>query len=248
MIRAVEDQGAAGKEWVHRPLPGVFAPMTLTLKEGETPRPIEVRASPYVVVEGGWVDSKGKPRAGSSFMIIGHVDGQSWHTMVEPTDDGRFSQRIPHAMDDVQITIFPGESITSTRYRLGKGAKLEAGQVIMLRTLDHDLKDVELIQYDETAVVVKVEAKDGHPLKDVEVGGEYTGEIAMAGFKMGLKNGAMTEVFFNPQDDGRIRGKRIVPGRELKVTAYAEGFKPASRTVNVAEGKTEEITIVLEPK
>ncbi len=32
------------------------------------------------------------------------------------------------------------------------------------------------------------------------------------------------------------------------MTAEADGFKPASRKLSIAEGKTEEITLVLEPK
>jgi beta-lactamase regulating signal transducer with metallopeptidase domain len=247
VVRPVEQQEVPGKGWIRRPLPGVFAPLKVTLSEGVTPQPIEIRAAPHVVVEGGWVDSKGKPRRGSEIWIIGHIDGQSWHTMVDPAADGKFSTRVPHGMDHFQITIFPG-SLKSTRYRLGRGEKLEAGQVIMLRTLDRDIKGLELIRYDRTGVVVKAIARDGRPLKDVEVGGEYTSERAMAGFGHGLKSGGNTEINFEPQADGRFRSNEVVPDREVKITAYADGFKPASRTLKLPEGKTEEVELVLGPK
>ena len=51
------------RDSIRRPLPGVFAPQKLTIKEGETPEPLEIRAAPHVVIEGHWVDSKGKPGA-----------------------------------------------------------------------------------------------------------------------------------------------------------------------------------------
>src|SRR5262249_9810858 len=111
-----------------------------------------------------------------------------------------------------------------------------------------DIKGLELIGYDRTGVVVKAIARDGRPLKDVEVGGEYTSERAMAGFGFSLKNGANSEINFERQPDGRFRSETIVPGREVKITAYPDGFRPVSRTFKILEGKTEEVTLVLEPK
>src|SRR5262249_13758979 len=149
-------------------------------------------------------------------MVIGQMDGQSWHKIVHPSADGRFSVQVPHGMERAQITLFPG-GLTSTRFRTGKGQKPAAGQVIMLGTVDRDLKDLECFRYDKTGVVVKATAKDGRPLKDFEVGGEYTEEIANAGFRFGLKNGANTEILFNRQDDGRHRSEDIVPDRAVKI-------------------------------
>ncbi len=247
VLQPVESQNVPGKGWVRRPLPGVFKPQTVTLREGERPAPIEIRPSLEVVIEGGWVDSKGKPRAGSWILIIGHVGEQNWHTMVTPAADGKFSTRVPRGMDDFQITIFPG-SFQSTRYRVGPGEPLKAGQYIMLGTLDHDIKGLELIRYDTTGVIVKATAKDDRVLEDVELAGEYTSERAMAGAGFALKNGADTEIDFDRQADGRFRSDELVPGREVKITAYADGFKPASRTLKLAEGRIEEFTLVLEPK
>ncbi len=247
VVQPTEQHFVPGKGLIHRPLPGVFAAQKLTLKEGETPRPLEIRALPYVVLGGGWVDSKGRPRGGSSLIVSGTLDGQIWSKIVHPSADGKFSEPVPHGMEGAQITMFPGQ-FNSTRFRTGKGQKLEAGQVLMLGTLDRDLKDIELIRYDKTGVIVKATAKDGRPIKDFEVGGEYTEEIANAGFRIGLKNGATTEVMFNRQDDGRLRSDEIVPDRAVKITAYADGFKPASRQVKLPEGKVEEITVALEPK
>ena len=65
--------------WTRRPLPEVFAPTKLTIKEGETPAPLEIRALPSVVIEGHWVDSKGQPKGGWSSFVFGKMDGSFWH-------------------------------------------------------------------------------------------------------------------------------------------------------------------------
>jgi hypothetical protein len=40
----------------------------------------------------------------------------------------------------------------------------------------------------------------------------------------------------------------MLPDKEVKVTVSADGFKEASRNLTLPEGKTEEVTFVLEPK
>ena len=95
VVQPTADQEVPGNRWVHRPLPGVFSLQKVTLREGETPPPIEIRTAPSLVIEGGWVNSKGRPHRGGQLLFIGHVDGESWHTMVNPAADGKFSVRIP---------------------------------------------------------------------------------------------------------------------------------------------------------
>jgi beta-lactamase regulating signal transducer with metallopeptidase domain len=248
VVQPLEYQNVGGnKGTVRRPWSGVFAPRKVILPEGETPQPIEVRAAPYVVIEGGWIDSKGKPRRGRELLVSGQVDGQTWHTMVHPSAEGKFSVQVPQWIERAQLTIFVGQ-LTSTRYRVGKDGKLQAGQFVMFGTLDHDVKDLQIVRYEETAVIVKATATVGRPIKDLILAGEYTEEIANARVEFSLPNGAQTEVEFERQADGRFRATKLTPARELTITADADGFKPASRKIKLPEGKTEEITFVLEPK
>jgi hypothetical protein len=248
IVQPVEYQNAGGdKGTMRRPLPGVFAPQKVIIQEDKAPQPIEVRATTYVVIEGGWIDSKGKPRSGRELLITGHIDGQSWHTIVHPSTESKFSVHVPHGMERAQITLFLGQ-FASTRYRVGKDGQLKAGQYIMFGTLDHDVKDLQIIRYDETAVIVKATAKDGRPIKDLILAGEYTEELANARGMIGLPNGAQTEILFERQGDGRFRANELTPDREAKITADADGFKPASRKIKIPEGKSEEMTFLLEPK
>ena len=41
-------------------MPAVFLPQRVTLKDGEKPEALEVRAVPHVVIEARYLDSKGK--------------------------------------------------------------------------------------------------------------------------------------------------------------------------------------------
>ncbi len=56
------------------------------------------------------------------------------------------------------------------------------------------------------------------------------------------------DVRFETQEDGRFRTFQLQPDTEFKLTAEADGFTPASRNLTMAEGKSDEITLVLEPK
>lgn len=221
----------------------------MTIRVGETPDPIEIRVAPYVVIEGGWVNSNGKPRSGGDLWIIGNIDGQSWHTTVHPSDKGRFSVQVPHGLERAQITLFPGQ-LTSTRYRIGKAGGLKAGQYIMFgqHDLERDVKDLQIFRYEKTGMIIRATTEDGRSIRDVILAGKYTEEIADAGTAISLRNGVSSEILFESQNDGRFRTDKLTPDREVEITAYADGFKPSSRKFKLPEGKIEEATFVLEPK
>ena len=89
MPTEVNHSGDRSAGWTRRELPGVFAPTKLTIKEGETPAPLEVRASPFVVIEGQWLDSKGQPKSGWSSFVFGRIDGSFWHAAGPPRRPGQ---------------------------------------------------------------------------------------------------------------------------------------------------------------
>jgi hypothetical protein len=96
-------------------------------------------------------------------------------------------------------------------------------------------------------VIVKPVARDGRPLKDVVMSGDYTEENEGPSRRMILKNGINSDIHFERQDDGRYRTTCMTPDREVNIIVHADGFKPASRKFKLPEGKTEEVTLVLEP-
>ena len=60
--------------------------------------------------------------------------------------------------------------------------------------------------------------------------------------------GKKKDAIQDEQYDGRYRTSQMLPDKEVNVTVSAEGYTEASRTLTLPEGKTEEVTFVLEPK
>ena len=232
----------------HRPLTEVFAAAKLTIKEGETPAPLEIRALPSVVIEGHWVDSKGQPKGGWSSFIFGQMDGSFWNTQAHPDPQGRFSVKVPHGLEQVQLDISTNEHAT-TRHRIGKDGPLVEGRHVKLGTLDHDVKDIEIVRYVSPIIVINATTKDGQQIKDFKADVQYTGPAA------GESQGTSTSwaagrrrTSSRTSSTTAVTGHPVLPDKEVTVSVSADGFEGASRKLSLPEGKTEEVTFVLEPK
>jgi beta-lactamase regulating signal transducer with metallopeptidase domain len=231
-----------------RPLPEVFASTKLTIKEGETPAPLEIRALPTVVIEGHWVDSKRQPGWGFTIGVGGKMDGASWITPAYPDPQGRFSVKVPHGLEKAHFSIMTNEH-AAMRHRVGKGGPLEEGMTALLGTLDHDVKDIEIVRYVAPIIVINATTKDGQQIKDFQADVHYTDpgpnnlqDVGLAG------GGKKKEAIQDEQYDGRYRTYNLLPDKEVTVSVSADGFEGASRKLSLPEGKTEEVTFVLEPK
>jgi hypothetical protein len=230
-----------------RPLPAVFAPHTVVLKEGEAPAPVEIRAAPHVVVEAQLYDSKGKKRSGHEIDLAGEIDGGFWSAQCQPTADGAYRLLAPHGLEDAQIMLITNEH-SALQFRTSKDAPLRHSRNIRLGTLDHDVKGVEIIRYEAPIILINATTKDGKPVKGFRASVDYTEPDTERDGKFILKGGVHSDVSLEEQGDGRYRTSQLVPDREVEVTVKADGFAPATRKVKLAEGKTEEVTLVLEPK
>ncbi|MFI5459455.1 MAG: M56 family metallopeptidase [Isosphaerales bacterium] len=231
-----------------RPLPAVFTPRKVLLKEGETPEPLEIRASPHVVIEAQWVDGKGKPTTGFAGHIFGQIDGGFWFGEAKVDPSGKFVAQVPHGLENVQLSLITNEH-HAIRWREAKGDPLSRSRRIMLGTLDHDVRGIEIVHYNAPIVIVRVETKDNKPVSGLKVWADYTQQDAKpAEGKAILAGGVLSDVRFEKQEDGRFRSSQLQPDIEFSVMAEADGFKPANRELTLAEGKTEEITLVLKPK
>jgi hypothetical protein len=234
--------------WTRRELPGVFAPKKLTITEGEAPEALEVRAAPQVVIEGRWLDSKGNPKSGWSSSVFGRIDGSFWHAMTRPDAQGRFALQLPHGLEQVELDISTNEH-ASARHRIGKDAPLVDGRRVTLGTLDHDVKGIEIVRYVAPIIVVNATTKDGQQVKGFKATVEYTEPGPKSDKQVHVVGGpGQTAAIQDEQYDGRYRTSQLLPDREVNVTVSADGFASASRTLALPEGKTEEVSFVLEPK
>ena len=235
-------------QWTTRPLPEVFAPTKLTIKQGETPAPLEIRPLPSVMIEGHWVDSKGQPKGGWSSFVYGRMDGSFWNTQAHPDPQGRFSVKVPHGLEQVQLDISTNEH-ASTRHRIGKSGPLVEGLTARLGTLDHDVKDIEIVRYVSPIIVINAIAKDGKQIPGFKAAVQYTHAGPDHGQTVHLVGGGKKkDTIQDEQYDGRYRTSQMLPDKEVTVSVSADGFEEASRKLSLPEGKTEEVTFVLEPK
>ena len=113
--------------------------------------------------------------------------------------------------------------------------------------LDHDVKDLEIIRYVAPIVTAKLVGKDGQTLTDTSLTGKYLEEDEEKESKRIPPGEHSSNVAFFTMKDGRYRTIQVVPDREIRLTAHAKGFKSESRNFKLGEGKTEEVTFVLEP-
>jgi beta-lactamase regulating signal transducer with metallopeptidase domain len=231
-----------------RPVPAVFTARKVTLKEGENPEALEIRAAPHVVIGAQWLDGKGKPTTGFASHIFGRIDGGSWFGEAKVDPDGKSVAHVPHGLEKVQVDLMTNEH-HAIRWRKAKGEPLSRSRTIMLETLDHDVKGIEIVHYNCPIVIVKGATQDSKPVPGLKVSAKYTQEEKEpTGGKRILPGGVESDVGFEKQEDGRFRSEQLQPDLEFTVTAQADGFKPASRKLTLSEGKTDEVTLVLEPK
>ncbi|MHC5545033.1 hypothetical protein ACYOEI_42900, partial [Singulisphaera rosea] len=223
-------------------LPGVFTALKVTLKDGEPPAPLEIHALPHVVIEGRWMDSKGLPKSGWQSSIFGQLDGQSWLGMAHPDPEGRFVVKVPHGLEKVQLDVMTNEH-SSAVHRFGKKGALTAGREIKLGTLDHDVKDIEIVRYSAPIVVINATTRDGAQIQGFKASAEYTAADLKSVAQIYLSGGKKaTEAIVDEQNDGRYRTSQLLPDREVAVTVTADGFAQGVRKLTLPEGKIEEVT------
>jgi beta-lactamase regulating signal transducer with metallopeptidase domain len=228
-----------------RPLRAAFAPQKVWLKEGEPPEPLEIRAVPHVMIEAQWRDGEGKPVRGFPGHVFGRIGADFWfgEATVDPTTEKTVAY-VPSGMANARLNVTRPQR--AQRWRRAKNEPLSRSRTIDLGTLDHDVKGIEIVQYHAPIVIVKVETKDNKPVPGVKISADYTEEDGEhAEGKIILPGGVRSDVCFKKQDDGRFRSDQLQPDQEFEVFVEADGYKSASRRLTLAEGKIEEITVML---
>jgi hypothetical protein len=177
------------------------------------------------------------------------MDGSFWNAQAHPDAQGRFSVKVPHGLEQVQVDISTNEH-ASTRHRIGKDGPLAEGRTVEFGTLDHDVKDIEIVRYVAPIIVINATTKDGEQVPGFKAAVEYT---TPAGDGRGksvhvVGGGKKKDVIQDEQYDGRYRTSQMLPDKEVTVSVSADGFEGASRKLSLPEGKTEEVTFVLEPR
>ncbi len=196
-----------------RPLPGVFTPMKLTVKDGQDPEPVVFRGVPHVVVEARIFDSKGNKAKGHELDLYGKFDGESWNASVPCDSEGVYVIRAPHGLENAQLSLTTNEHIV-LRHRMSKDAPLSRADILRLGTLDRDIKGIEIVRYVAPIVVVKVATKDGAKPADLAVSADYS-EKKGRRRKASAQGRGASDCGFEQQEDGRFRSDGLYPDRGI---------------------------------
>jgi beta-lactamase regulating signal transducer with metallopeptidase domain/5-hydroxyisourate hydrolase-like protein (transthyretin family) len=229
------------REFWRKELPGVYIGQKLTLKEGESPDPVELVAVPTVTIEAQYLDSKGKPRSGHEIMLFGRRGKGFWFGQGHPDAHGHILAQAPLGLEDTQIQFMTNEH-SSLRHRMTKGGPLSHAREERVGTLKGDLRGIQIIRYEAPIVRIKVTARDGSKLKDAKMSAVY-GSGKPGFFPV---EGPPTDIFFEKQEDGRFRSEQLLPDEDVTFTAHAEGYKPASIKLRLPERAEKSVELVLE--
>jgi beta-lactamase regulating signal transducer with metallopeptidase domain len=212
----------------------VFAPKKMILKVGAEPEPIEVRASPHVLIEAQVYDSTGKTTRGHEFFVFGQIDGASWFGQAKADPSGRLVACVPHGLEQVQLDLMTNEH-SSLRWRRGDKGEYHNQRRVDLGTVNEDIRDIQIVRYKAPIVIVKVKGPDGFTLDKPGVRAVYSQGKAQ-----------VTGVSFEHQEDGRFRSEQMFPDEEVTITGHAEGYTSKPVVIKLAEGATKDIEVLLE--
>ena len=250
-------------------LPAPFAKRKVTLEEGKMPDPLEIRALPHVVVEAHCRDSKGRPAIGWNFQLVGQVDAEGkrkprrdplelpteipsdddfWSGWSWPDAEGKIVWHAPRGLEGAQIPLmnFLTDERYALRYRIGNDKALRSSDDLPLGSLDHDVKDIEIVRYVSPTVLVKVVDRDGSKPRKVLVTARYPeGQFADPD-PLNLGDNSRSDVSFAEQDDGRFRSMRLLPDQKVTIHAKADGYRERSATLELPEGAIKELELILD--
>lgn len=222
-------------------IPGVFLPLTVKIQEGTATAPIEVQATPHVVVRAQIYDSQGKKTRGHEFFLFGQLDGESWFGQGRPDSEGTIEAQVPHGLQNVRIQLMTNEH-GALRFRRGPGEKLESDKEdISLGTLNDDVEGFEIIKYKAPIVIVKAVDEQGTLIAKYGVTAAYSWGTQ----RYILEGELRSDLSFEKQNDGRYRTSQMLPDEDVKFTVTAKGYETASETVRLPEGETKELVVTL---
>ncbi len=273
----VYGQGQDGYGGVSPDLPALLKPITVIqpikvyLRDGVLPPPLVLREVPTVQVEVRFVDSQGRPSAGSPakvWGIIPNAQGQADPFGAHSTVGGRLASQIND----------PEPPDTADRLDWAMQDRPEANGRIVFRA-PRGLRDAELstFPFDET-IAYKTRLEENGPLKywgggslgmldrdrtitvvsyraptviatiRTEDGAAPKDLQVNAGFN---RRGGDYGSRFIQQADGRYRSQSLMPDHEYEITAWDRegGYVPRKvHRVNLPEGGSAELTLVLRKK
>ncbi len=226
----------AGDRYRKTPIQGVFYSLKTTLYAGAEPRPFLLKAMPTVRIVAQCYGSDGKKAAsgGLEVFVYGLPKGGHDYWQTNATgQEGRFELLAPRGLENASLTVAMGDK-ESQRFRKSADAPLQAN--LNLGTLETDLTGIQIIRYVAPVLLVKPLEAGERPLDAAQVTGQY------------LDSALAEPIRFEKEKDGWHSNSLLLPDEKFTIAVTAQGFRPESRTISLAEGTMSELKIKLEPR
>lgn len=222
----------------------VFSPLEVVIQDGVPNDPIEIRATPHVIVRGRFFDGQGQPRESHEQSLFGKFNGTFFFARSTlPGKDGWFEFKVPHGIEEVEIDLSTNEH-SSLRWRLKSDDPLVYGDRPQLGTLEQDFTTFEVVRYVAPMVLVKAVDENGAQIVDYTPSSKYT--IRPEDEKDGtFISGALGDVNFNKQTDGRWRSEQLLPDQETSITLVKDGYTTEPQVVSLKERDHRELVFVM---
>ena len=231
------DRWRRGRDNPTAPIQGVYYAVRAKI-DGDTAKPFELKAVPTVKVVARCSSSDGRKASVGYVLLYGRtpgIDDVYWQTALTEGRDGRYEMLAPRGMQDAALSLVTNEH-SSLRFRKSADAPLQSGRRLKLGTLTRDLTDIRIVRYVAPVLLVKASDRAGKTIKSADVSAQYDNA---------LLNESMR---FEKQQDGRFRSSSLLPDEKFTVTVTADGYRPQSRSLSLAEGTTSELDLVLSPR
>ena len=115
-----------------------------------------------------------------------------------------------------------------------------------LASLDHDVKDIEIIVFESPTLVVNVAASDGSKPNGASVTAIYAEMELSEDDKLFQAHGPRSDVRFSAADGRPVLLARLLPDAMVRVTASADGCQPQTVSLKLPEGSIRELELVLD--
>lgn len=244
--RVFDPTAKSERERKEEKLNHVFSPLTVNLVAGEPAQPLEIRASPHVVIRGRFFNSKGEPRASHEQHLFGKMNNEFvFAQSTVPGNDGWFEFKVPHGVDDVEISFTTNEH-SALRWRLKPGDPLTYGDRARLGKLEEDFTTIEIVRYEAPMLLLKAVDEMGEQVRDFNPASQYKRRPESE--RQGeFISGAEGDIGFEAQPDGRWRSSQLLPDEEISVELKKDGHATDPQVVTMKEGETRELVFVLKP-
>ena len=240
----VSDPTAARERGEELEVEDVFVPLEITINEDMPLEPIEIRAVPHVIIRGRFFNSQGKPRASHEQHLFAKTNGGYFSARsTTPGNDGWFEFKVPHGAEDVRVNLITNEH-SALRWRLKPDEPLTYGREVSLGTLEEDFTTLEVVRYAAPMLLLKAVDEAGNQVMDFTPRSNYEPRLAKEDGSRFI-SGALGDVGFEKQPDGRWRSNQLLPDEKLTVTLEKDGYTTEAQTVELEEGDVRELVFTL---